>query len=171
MKSDINQIGTTIIPTVLAVISFLLVVGIGYSIINHPKPKTSPVAAQPIPMPKNNYAILSPATVPSKVAECHQDLTYASNGDPSPTQCTNGDLNIEAWNAVSAQELTVMRLSYNATPQQVTAAICADGKVGNQDASVASSAPIENTGYQLATLYYGWTFKLDPTAILTGGGC
>lgn len=104
----------------------------------------------------NPYAILSPAAVPSKTAECTQALTFASNGDSGPAACSNGDLNITEWNALAALEPSVLKLGYNASSAQVQAAICAD-----INTNIISA--IESTVYQIAALYYGWNFNPAPS--------
>lgn len=117
----------------------------------------------------NAYAILKPATVPSKIAECSQPLTYQSNGNPSPVQCADGGLNILAWNALAALEPKVMGLGYTPSITQVKTDICIDGNAANQDSTTAISAPLEITAYQLAFLYYGWSFNINPGSLLTNG--
>ena len=112
----------------------------------------------------NPYAILSPATVPSKTAECSQQLTFTSNGDPNPVTCANGDLNILEWNALAALEPSVFKLGYNATAAQVQSALCAD-------VSANVSNPSELSSYQIASLYYGWSFTSNPGVVLTNGTC
>lgn len=117
------------------------------------------------------YALLKPATVPPKISECSQTLSYDSNGNPSPLQCADGSLNVLAWNALAALEPKVMTLGYQPTVAQVKAAICTDGNDANADSSSIISAPLETSAYQLASLYYGWHFSISPEALLTNGGC
>jgi hypothetical protein len=112
----------------------------------------------------NSYATLSPATVPSKTAECSQQLTFSSNGTSGPLTCSSGDLNSLEWDALAALEPSVFKLGYGATAVQVQAALCAD--VG---ANVSN--PIELTVYQVASLYYGWNFSTNPSNVLTNGSC
>lgn len=112
----------------------------------------------------SSYAVLSPATVPSKVAECDQNITFTSNGNSSPIQCANGDLNVTEWNALSALEPKVMTLGYKATAAQVQAALCSD-----VDANVSN--PIELTVYHITSLYYGWHFSTNPSVVITNGTC
>src|ERR1700691_5550518 len=45
----------------------------------------------------SQYAVLSPATVPSKTAECSQQISFSSNGDSGPVTCGSGGLNILEW--------------------------------------------------------------------------
>ncbi len=119
----------------------------------------------------NDYAVLIPATVPPKIPECSEPLSYSSNGDPSPIQCSNGAINVNDWKAMAALEPTVMKLGYTPTGAQVVAAICLDGNAANQDSTPTISAPLETNAYAIASLYYGWTFGLNPVAILEHGGC
>lgn len=110
------------------------------------------------------YAVLAPASVPSKAAECNQQISFSSNGDSGPIICSNGDLNVLEWNALAALEPKVMTLGYSATTAQVQSALCADVQ-----ANIAN--PIEQTTYQIAALYYGWSFTTNPTAVITNGTC
>lgn len=121
--------------------------------------------------PTNPYAVLSPATVPSKTPECNQPISFAANGNSGPVQCANGDLNVLEWNALSALEPTVLTLGYSATPSQIQAALCSDANASNADANTRNSNVIEGTVYQIAALYYGWNFSPSPSVILTDGGC
>ena len=98
------------------------------------------------------------------MAECNQSLSYASNGDPSPIECPNGELNVRAWNALAATEPTVMKLGYSPSKAQVISAICADANAANVDQSATVTAPIETTAYQIASLYYGWHFSINTSS-------
>jgi prepilin-type N-terminal cleavage/methylation domain-containing protein len=117
------------------------------------------------------YAVLAPATVDSKVTECDQPITYGTNGSPTPIQCSNGNLNATAWNALSALEPTVMSLGYSATSAQVQTAICNDANAADEDSSANTSNAIEMTVYQISSLYYGWNFSSNPSVVLTNGTC
>ena len=111
-----------------------------------------------------NRAILPPATTIPAVAECSQQLNYGADGSYGPLTCANGtEVNALAWNAAAADRPLVMSLGPNAAPGQVNAALCAD--INN------STIPIETGAYQLAALYYGWSFAYDPTSELTNGSC
>ena len=170
-NSGQSSIASTLIITVLAFIAIIAGGYIVYFQFNSPSNKVLPTSA-PISSSSSvnsSYAILKPAIVPSKIIECSATLSYDSNGNPSPIQCSNGGLNILAWNALAALEPTVMKLGYTPSAAQVQAAICIDGNAANQDSTSAISAPIETTAYQLASLYYNWSFSLNPTALLTHG--
>lgn len=119
----------------------------------------------------NSYAVLAPATVPSKTAECSTPLTYNSNGTSGPLQCTNGDLNVLEWNALSALEPKVMTLGYSPTIAQVQADLCSDASDSASDESVTDSNLIEALTYQITAAYYGWTFSPSPTSVLTNASC
>ncbi len=170
-----DQSGLSTAALFILVLAFFAVITAGYLIYlqlssanSTPARTSSTASASSI---NTTYAILKPATVPPKIAECSQTLSYDSNGNPSPIQCANGDLNSLAWNAMAALEPKVMALGYNPTQQQVTTAICTDGNAANADSTPSISAPIENTAYNLASLYYGWHFSINAQALLTGGGC
>jgi len=119
----------------------------------------------------NPYAVLSPATVAPKTAECSEPIVYGADGSPSPIQCPNGELNSTAWNALSALEPSVMSLGYNATEAQVQAAICSDANAADEDSSASTSSAIETAIYQISKLYYNWSFSSDPSAVLANGTC
>jgi hypothetical protein len=110
------------------------------------------------------YAVLSPATVPSKTAECTEAISFSSNGDSGPITCSDGNLNVTEWNGLAALEPTVMTLGYGATSAQIQSALCADVRAN-------ISNPIEVTTYQIAALYYGWDFNPSPTSVITNGTC
>src|ERR1017187_3778882 len=132
---------------------------------------TTNVAPGAVTSSSANYAVLTPATVPSKTPECSQQLTYASNGNPSPISCSTGYLNILAWNALSALELKVMTLGYSATPSQVQPTLCVDANAADADSSVNASNAIEESAYQISALYYGWSFTTNPSVVLSNGVC
>lgn len=117
------------------------------------------------------YAVLSPATLPSKTAECSQPLTFDSSGNSGPVQCSNGELNILEWNALSALEPTVMTLGYSPTIAQVQSDLCSDANASSSDANTKNSYVVEATVYQISALYYGWSFSTNPTSVLTNNGC
>jgi hypothetical protein len=117
------------------------------------------------------YAVLSPASVASKAAECAQAITYSTNGSPTPIQCSNGDLNKTAWQALSALEPSVMGLGYAASVAQVQTAICNDANAADEDSSASTSNAIEMSVYQISKLYYGWDFSSDPSQVLQNGTC
>lgn len=119
----------------------------------------------------NPYAVLPPANVPPKLAECSTPVSYGSQGNPSPIQCPNGNLNVAAWTALSALEPTVMSLGYNASSSQVQTAICNDANAADADSSASESNAIEGTVYQISKIYYGWSFAGDPSAVLSSGNC
>jgi hypothetical protein len=110
------------------------------------------------------YKVLSPATVPSKTAECNQQISFSSNGDSGPITCNDGSLNVTEWNSLAALEPSVMTLGYGVTVTQVQSALCADVKENISNA-------IEATTYQISALYYGWNFSENPTTVITNGTC
>ena len=112
----------------------------------------------------NAYAILKPASVPSKTAECSQTVTFSSDGDSGPVSCSNGDLNVLEWQALSALEPKVLTLGYGASESEVESTLCSD-------VSANISNVLETTSYQIAALYYGWNFSSDPSAVLSSGSC
>lgn len=110
------------------------------------------------------YSVLSPATVPSKVAECNQQITFGANGVSGPIKCSNGDLNTIEWNSLATLEPKVLSLGYSVNTNQVESALCADVHAN-------ISNPIEEINYQIASLYYGWNFSSDPSVVINNGTC
>jgi hypothetical protein len=170
--------GMTTLDIVIGVLVLIVISSIGLFVLQneHPTKKTaaSTTAAQSgtsAGTAATPYAVLSPATVASKTAECSQQITYASNGNSGPVTCANDDLNVLEWNALAALEPTVMSLGYNATAAQVQSALCADAKDSSSDANTSNSNIIEATTYQISALYYGWHFSPDPSAVLSNGTC
>jgi hypothetical protein len=119
----------------------------------------------------SKYSVLAPATVPSKVAECDQSLSYGSDGNPSPVKCLNGSLNVLEWNALATLEPRVMSLGNSATSAQVQSDICSDANAADADSSVSASNAFEESVYQISALYYGWNFSSDPSVVLSNGAC
>ena len=168
MKIRSKSAGSSIITGLFSAVTVLVIAMVAYLIytnthhaITQDSTSSSSGSSQP-----TSY-ILPPANVPPKINECQQHLTYAVNGDPSPIQCSNGALNVLAWNALAAQEPSVMKLGYQTSQAQVQAAICKDANAADADSSAIISAPLESTAYRLAALYYGWGFNLNPTAVIT----
>jgi hypothetical protein len=108
--------------------------------------------------------VLSPATVPPVVGLCSAQLSYAADGNASPLFCSNGEINKSAWNYFAKVNLRVMTLGPNASPGDVSAAVSAD-------MNGSSTGPIECSAYELAAVYYGWSFGVDPTSDAITGGC
>ncbi len=162
-------------PLIIASLSFIIVVIIGYFIYsslntyNSNVTQIQPATSNTKSKINTTYAILKPASVPSKVAECSASLTYSSDGNPSPLQCPNGDLNVLAWNSLSALEPQVMKLGYNPSQTQVENAICKDGNAAAVDSAPVILAPIETSIYQISSLYYGWHFSINPAQLLASG--
>ncbi len=107
--------------------------------------------------------ILAPATVAPAVDICSQQLLHAVDGTVGPIKCDSGGLNQLAWQTYAENNPVTFGLGPNATPQQVHDALCIDVQ--------KQTIPIMGEIYQLAQLYYGWQFALDPTPDVAGGGC
>lgn len=170
--------GFAVMDFLFVILGFIIIGLISYFAFNRilngttTSPQSHASASAPTTTNKTNpYAVLSPALVPSKTAECSQQITFASDGNSSPVKCNNGDLNVLEWNALATLEPTVLTLGYNATSSQVQAALCADVKSSEADANTNNASVIEGTVYQIAALYYGWNFSPDPSVVLTNGTC
>lgn len=123
-------------------------------------PQTTPAPVTLTTTTPPAFAVLAPATVPPKIPECTQQMSFGADGTAGPLFCANGRLNVLAWNYYSFT--AVMGLGPYATPQQVVQAICTDPRGTN---------PIEEDAYHLAAGYYGWNFGYDPTSVLIDGAC
>lgn len=154
----------------------LIIVSVTGYVIIHDWHKTTPVstsvsAQSAATTGTNSYNVLSPATVPSKAPECSSPITFQANGNSGPVQCPNGALNVTEWNALATLEPSVMTLGYNASPANIQTALCNDANASNSDANTKDSFIVEGTVYQIAALYYGWTFSPSPSAVLASGSC
>lgn len=160
--------GFALMESIIIVLVAIAILLIGYVIIRNTDSGSTGtptvIADSTTDMSTGPYAIQSPATVPSKIAECNQQVIFSSDGNSSPIMCANGDLNIAEWSALGAFESKVMTLGYAATFSQVQSALCSDVQVN-------ISNPIEETIYKISSLYYGWDFTSDPSAVLANGTC
>jgi len=156
---------------IIASLIILFIAVVGFAVYKHddmsgaispPKTTTSKTVAASTRQSQNN--ILTPAPVASKVALCAQTISYSADGVPGPIQCTNGDLNSSTWKALAALEPKVLALGYSPTAAQVQANLCSD-------VAANISNPIELAVYQISSLYYGWSFSSNPSAVLSNGSC
>jgi len=170
----LNKNGFSIYEALIAIVFALIIIGVGYILI-HKNTKVSVISQHSSSSTKvsnsSSYKILSLATVESKTAECNQSVSYGSSGQPIPLQCSNGELNVTAWNSLATIEPKVMTLGYSPTIAQVQSAICSDANAANADSSAATSNSIEEEVYQISALYYGWSFSSDPSVVLSNGTC
>jgi hypothetical protein len=163
--------------TVMTIVVILIVGLTGFAIFavfhtsNNPNRAVAQSSQRPNGNYTNNYAILGPATVPSKVPECSHAISFQSNGNSGPIQCANGDLNTIEWKALAALEPSVMSLGYSPSISQLQTDLCNDANASNSDANTKNSYVTEATIYQISALYYGWHFSSNPATILTNGGC
>jgi len=108
--------------------------------------------------------VLPPAPGPPVGRLCTQPLTTMPNGSVTPLFCSNGDVNRLAWRYFADKNLTVMGLGIFAADTDVATAI-------RQDLSGHATEAVECSAYQLASVYYGWGFGVDPTSGALAGGC
>jgi serine/threonine protein kinase len=118
-------------------------------------PTTPATTASTPTTPSASRATLAPATVPSHVDECQQQLTFAVDGTAGPLKCANGDVNVLAWRHYAQAASGLLSVGAFASPQQVLQAMCRDKN---------STIPVEQGAYKLALAYYGWRFAVDPSA-------
>ena len=109
--------------------------------------------------------VLAPADVPPRVGLCSEQLQIGADGNAGPVSCSNGKLNLLAWQFLAKDNLNVMALGYDALPDQVLRAMCSDVQSGG------STRVIEVTAYNISTLYYGWNFGVSPSQEFLAGDC
>lgn len=107
--------------------------------------------------------VLPPATTPPVVSECSIQLAFAADGNASPLFCTDGGINVVAWNYFAGSYPQILSLGPNATPTQVQQAMCA--------AMAHGTGPTVQSAGQLAERYYGWHFAVDPVTNFIPGNC
>ena len=96
----------------------------------------------------SGFTVLAPATIPPKVAECTQQLSYGTDGTVGPLVCSGDSVNVLAWNYYTQFHSPVMTLGPYATPTQVLQAMCSN----------MESYPIADDIESLSAAYYGWNF-------------
>lgn len=175
-KLQKNEIGFSVVEAITLVVIVVLIGMVGWLAYKYEHQTTtatttttSSTKSKSITNTASSYAVLPPATVPSKLAECSQQLTISQDGNAIPVTCSNGDLNILEWNylkGVSSSRMPlIMTLGYNATNSQVQTATCSDLASGD------TSYPIEGSTYQISALYYGWNFSDPLAAEVQNGNC
>ncbi len=112
----------------------------------------------------SNPEVLPPAPGPPVGGLCTAQLTSLPDGRVSPLFCSNGDVNRLAWQYFADKNLAVMGLGIFAADTDVATAI-------RQDLSGHATDAVECSAYQLASVYYGWGFGVDPTSGVLTGGC
>jgi hypothetical protein len=90
---------------------------------------------------------------------CAKPVVISADGNALPLTCSNGDLNVRAWQYYASISASVLGLGLNPTQGQAESAICDD--LNHNHATRAE----ESNGYRLARLYYGWTFDIDVTKL------
>jgi hypothetical protein len=108
-------------------------------------------------------AVLAPATTPPVVSECSLQLSFAADGNVSPLFCTDGGINVLAWNYFAGVYPQILSLGANATPTQVQSTMCAQLATG--------TVPTVQSAGQIAERYYGWRFAVDPITDFNASDC
>ncbi|MBI2009434.1 hypothetical protein HYS84_03470 [Candidatus Saccharibacteria bacterium] len=146
----------------LLIIIVLAIIGVVGWIVYNNYHKVPTITSNP---KTNSYAILPPATVPSKARLCSDSTEQqVATGLSVNLTCSSGDLNIVAWERAAKAEggkPVMMTLGYDATASQVCNAYGANFVTGTLASEV----------YQLAAQYYGWHFTEDPTVAALNGKC
>jgi len=134
--------------------------------------QTSPPAQAPTqqststPTPSPNPLVLAPATTPSAVGVCTQQMQFGADGTAGPLLCSDGAINSLAWQYYSPLFPGIFAAGAYATQGQVQQA------VAQMVTSNAYTGPIGEGAYCLAKAYYGWQFglSLDPMNVTVGPG-
>lgn len=110
----------------------------------------------PTPTPTPNPLILAPATTPSSVGVCTQQMSFGADGNANPILCSDGAVNTLAWTYFNQQYPGTFAIGAYATATQVQQAVMA--MESNE------TIPTEESAYCLAKAYFGWQFgiSLDP---------
>ena len=114
--------------------------GAGGSTVSSPTPTTAST-------PTANPLILPPATTPSAVGICEQQMSFGTTA--SPIRCSNGAVNILAWQYFAKSYAAILGLGAYATPAQIR-------QVTSHMSVPCSQA---EDAYCLAKAYYGWTYS------------
>jgi hypothetical protein len=101
--------------------------------------------------------VLPPAPDLPVIDLCTKPTVISADGNALPLTCSNGNLNVRAWQYYASISASVLGLGLNPTQGQAEAAICDDLKHNH------ATRAEESSGYRLARLYYGWTFDIDVT--------
>ena len=115
---------------------------------------TSPGLESPVPA-----RILAPAPDLPVANLCSTPITATADGNAVPLLCTSGAVNVLAWRFYADVSASILGLGLNPTAGQVEAAICDDFKRGH------ATKVEEDSGYKLASTYYGWNFNIDPEKV------
>ena len=118
-------------------------------------------APPPTATPTPNPLILPPATTPSSVGICQQQLSFGADGDASPLFCQDGAVNVLAWRYFQSAYPAIFALGAYATPSQIQ----------QVTSKMAPPFPDADAAYCLAKAYYGWSYaeSLNPAATQQGG--
>ena len=111
-----------------------------------PTPAGTPVERQ----------VLPPATDAPAAALCSAPIQSYADGNAGPLFCKGGEVNVLAWRFDADVSSSILSLGLNPTPGQAQGAICDDIKRNH------ATKQEEISGYQLASVYYGWSFNVDP---------
>lgn len=121
-------------------------------------------AQQSAPTPTPNPLVLAPATTPSSVGVCTQQMSFGADGNATPILCSDGAVNTLAWTYFDQMYPDIFALGAYATEAQVGQAV----------SQMVPPLPDEESAYCLAKAYYDWSFAIpmDPVAqVLPGASC
>jgi len=96
---------------------------------------------------------------------CSTPIQLYQDGNAGPLFCRGGAIIVEAWTHFASTDPQVLSVGRGAMLAAVESAICADGLINH------ATYPIEQSVYQLAAAYYGWTFTFDIVQFQQHGTC
>ncbi|HKW58770.1 MAG TPA: hypothetical protein VJR46_03350 [Candidatus Dormibacteraeota bacterium] len=120
-----------------------------------PSPEVPRPAATPEGTPVEKQ-VLPPATDFPVANLCSTPLHYTADGNATPLFCRGGEVNVLAWKFYANVSPSILGLGLNPTAGQVQAALCDDFNRSH------ATKVAEESGYAMATAYYGWAFNLKP---------
>jgi hypothetical protein len=119
-----------------------------------PTPTSAPTQAR---SSTPNPLILAPATTPSTVGICSEQLEYGADGTAGPITCSTGAVNVLAWSYYVPINDGLFSAGTDASPSQIEALEASALKSSTEGWSI----PIGDDFFCLASDYYGWNFGLD----------
>lgn len=109
-------------------------------------------------------ATLPPAFKLPVLGLCSAPLTGSSVGALDPITCSNGALNVLAWDAAAALDSALLALGRHASQSAVNSELC-------QPVMQATSLAQAESVYEVAKTYNGWGALSNVDTVLASPGC
>ncbi len=155
-SSTLNRLRSWRVAVAILVLTLLAGCGSAPATPLSPSPSSPTPAQQTTSTPTPNPLILAPATTPSSVGVCTQQMSFGADGNASPILCSDGAVNSLAWTYFVQSYPGIFAIGAYATENQVAQAV--------SQMETNGTIPTEESAYCLAKAYYGWQFaiSLDP---------